>query len=1619
MTESLSKRPWLSRRSLIRLIVLMAIIQIGILAYLWTLLRPSRPQEIIAEATPAPHQLPTQSPRTDTDPTPVPATEPGETAVGPAMAATNYAQRALMVDEEQALDHLAHLASDDLEGRQPGTPGGQAAGEYIAASFAAYGLQPAGVNDTYYQTFTVPYGRITDLPVLTIISPQGETLTRAYDYRTDYRALTGGYIGAGEGEGPVVWLNECLHDDYAGLDMAGKIALCHYSRDPQIYRQAIEHQVGGLLLLDREGQISISRRPGYRETSWVPQTIPTYLISETVASDLLTSSRYTLDDLSLRFTPTPLSTTVRIAVAVEEQDEVKARNVLGVLPGSDPDHRDEIVVVGAHYDHLGREPDGAIMYGANDNASGVAILLEIARLWQTQGYQPARSILFAAWDGEEQGLLGSRHYAHDPTYALTHTIAMLNLDMVGAGDTLHIDGDGGGMIATQLQASAETYGVTTTLTFDGRSDHIAFYEVGVPAANLIWWPDAFYHTPDDTTEAIAPDKLKAVGVLSSHALAALAEGHIALEQAVERLRASILAGDRQAFLAGIDPYDPDLQASQLTWFDNLWSRELVQATSELSQMRIGDGEADIALTVAYKWADAARPTRSVSYDVRFVQRDDEWYFAGYELDSLSGSVVTVARFPDVPVGTSQLLSTTQDVYLSLAADLGFEPIAGTRFIYYSGDEAMRAIAQPAVNQPTPSIVSSAGLAEIAWGRPITPALVHLALNQMGLPPAEGDWLRQGLILHYEDGGPTEHFPVLAAAGVFTSLLDFPDLSGQPTTESNALRAYAWSATEYLLDHYGPEGLRALCAAWGRTNDPGQSFQDALRTPVDQFESAWRTERIIPLHADAEAIQATIAARVEAVLAGNEAGFLETVYPADPVLRAEERNWFRSLASDSSASYAASGEVIDWSPGSEETVVLLTTQATGPGGQHSQATYAARFVRDGGHWFYAGLPWTERASEHFLLKHQDHDTAWAECILALAEESYAQVTADLNGTPPLPQEIKIYDDEDTFRASVSPSLPPGTDGWTEPGEAIKLPLGDGSERTLQHVIAHELTHQVLSAQGLETDWLHEGIASFEAGRVIPFGSHWMAGRYLPVVQEAVRRYAEFPLYKMPAWEDVPADQAELYYAQSWSFVSAISEHSGLPGLRQFVAQSISSDDTAANLHAVLAVDPQAFRDDWRDHIYAARVPEELLSLAQRFDARRALAHIETLSSPEFAGRQAGTYGADLAAAYIAEQFTALGLQPHLQQFPISHTRLISVPTFTLLDNAGAVLHEFVHNDDFVERGGRGFAEGDLVWLSSDNLEGLHFGGAVVLREDVQDSAVYAAELQARGAGGLIIANGKNSEYLQTHHTRDTASDEATIPVFEITDATFDSLLVQLGMEYAELFTYPSPALPLGVGVRQSLTRLPVTTAHTVNVLGLWPGSDPEVADEVLLIGAHYDHIGQSPDGLYFPGANQNASGIGTMLEMARVWQSTGYRPARSVLFAAWGAEETDSAGVAHYLVDPAIPLTRTVGVIALDSVAGGRGFKLLFHGTREHDAPLVHRIDAAANRLDRRAWRRPGTGEGWHEPFNQADIPTLKLIWDRAEDDFYSLTDTADAIDLDRLATTGEILTLTTAWLAGR
>ena len=1654
------------------LIIALVLVQVAIGGCVCHVLRPSIPrQAAVDQELSQPESTSTASGLTSDSGVTLMAT--GETVEekeiqdavsGPLIPATDIGGLARAFDEEQAQEHIAYLASGELEGRQPGSPGGRAAGNYIAEHFAAYGLEPAGVEGTYYQTFTVPYGRITSLPRLDIMPPGEARSSNTYEYGVDYRALTGGYVGAGEGAGPVIWLNQCRHEDYDGLSMVGKIVLCRASSDPTVYREAIAHRVGGLLLLDRDRGSEPFRRGGYRETAWVPEPIPAYRISDRVGQDLLIGTDYTLDGLGLHFSATPLSTTVRMRVTTNEDDEVTARNVLGLLPGSDPVHAADTVVIGAHYDHLGPEPDGTIMNGANDNASGVGALLEIARVWQAEGFRPERSVLFAAWDGEEQGLLGSQHYTELPTQSITRTVSMLNLDMVGAGETLQIDGEGS--VAAQLAMGAETYGVTytSTSTVHGRSDHAPFVASGVPASMLIWWPDAYYHTTEDKISIIEPEKLKASGVLASHTLAAMAGGQVEIEHAVDRLQSSVAQRDREAFVAMLDPSDPDLRASQVAWFDDLWSRGLADISVQAEDIRFSEKEALVTLNMAPHWSDETAPERSVSYPAHFTEYDGTWRFSGPDLEEVADRGVTVAVLAGSSVDARDLLSTTRRVYVSLAADLGQRPVAGTRFIYYRDEEMLCAIARPASRTDVGWLVPSAELAQIAVGltaqESITPAVVSLVLTQMGLPPGEGEWLREGVFARYKVDAAAAYMPALVDADLPSPLLtsaaaQSPSQGGSATGRMSADRttaedevevppAHAWSATDYLLERYGTEGLRDLCVAWGRHGST-DAFEEALGITAEEFEAAWHDARIRPLQEVSAGIQAAIAQREAAVLEGDEDDFLSTVALSDSVLRAEERHLFAELTERSTGlrviSYSVAGNVVGWTPLADEAEVVLTTSVVVSGGHSSRVTHNARFVRELGHWRYAGWDWSNYASEHFLLRIGEEDPAWAEHVLTQAEEVYERVTADLLAQPPLPQQIKLYADEGQFRASIASPPLEGDSAWTAKGQSIRLWVNRGNDPSVREALACGLTQQVLLAQGVESDWIHAGVTALETDRLLPLGVHWGSVAREPLIREALGSRQMLDWSDLRAFDPLPVADQRLARAQSWSLVAKIVEDHGLRGLQRCIAEAVHTSDPESILRNALGVDSEAFLQEWKEGLQSPGAPDDLTALARRFDTDRALEHVEVLSSPECEGREAGSPGAQKAAAYIAEQFLVVGLEPfatpltgtlaptataaptawpgYYQQFPISYTHLMTIPALTLLDSAPGTRYAFGYRRDFVEVAGGGVGEGELVWLPGTDLEGLRFDGAVVVERNVDDPWRRACDLADHGASGLIVLAGWNSGDLETRgegHEGEGIGE--TIPVFGLSEDGTNALLETLGLTPEVLSSAPR-ALPLHRRARMVIPRAPVTTTQTANVLGVLPGSDSRLADEVLVLGAHYDHVGRLPGGQYFPGANRNASGVATMLEIGRLWQAAGYRPRRTVLFAAWGGEERDSAGVRHYLQDPISPLTRTVGVISLDSIADGDGFRLWFWGDGDEDGPLTHRLEASASQLDGEAWRKGSTDRGWHALFSNEMIPSVKLAWAESDELSYRLDDTADAIDPHRLANSGKIVALAISWLAGR
>ncbi len=446
------------------------------------------------------------------------ATAPGPGSTYSLASDPEYVAGAQMFDEQAALSSIELLAADTLQGRLVGTPGNLEAGDYVAARFAEYGLQPAGADGGYFQPFTSPVTLNVEQPVLTVTRAGGGGESHTYVAHYEYVPRIAGYLGSGEATGRVVWLGRGAPSDF-DASLTDQIVLCapiDAAQQAQVVEKAREYGVGGLLIIREDDGPYARSAYGTGELIDMPAFRVTYAITE----DLLAGSPYTLDDLAQLEAPTVLATSVHMKNAFE-RTEREARNVLGLLPGADAAKKDEIVIVGAHYDHAGVDPDGTIYNGANDNASGVAVMLEIARLWHAQGYRPARSVLFAAWDAEEQGLRGSSYYVSAPVCALDQTQGYMNLDMAGAGDRVFIYGADNAM-ADRFLLSAEALGITPQIEAQYLGDDLPFHDAGIPTGWCTLDADSlsslYVHRPEDDPQIIQPDSLRTVGTLSAHAL---------------------------------------------------------------------------------------------------------------------------------------------------------------------------------------------------------------------------------------------------------------------------------------------------------------------------------------------------------------------------------------------------------------------------------------------------------------------------------------------------------------------------------------------------------------------------------------------------------------------------------------------------------------------------------------------------------------------------------------------------------------------------------------------------------------------------------------------------------------------------------------------------------------------------------------------------------------------------------------------------------------------------------------------------------------------------------------------------------------------------------------------
>lgn len=431
--------------------------------------------------------------------------------------------------------HMAYLASDDLEGREAGTPGYDLAADYVAAEFEKIGIAPAGDNGTYFQEITFRRSvRASEGRALEVKDASGTPLALTENVNAViYNSLRGPETKA---EGPAVFVGfgidapDIGRDDFAGLDLNGKVAVMLngtpkgiQSEERAFYgsrksKNLSDRGAVGVVTIETptsRGIYSFQRllaegRLEGASLSWLQADGSAY----SNAPNLLASAGVSLEGAPLLFAGAPASWDDVIAAAEAEggavpsfdlplsisitqrsvHDQVRSSNVVGMIEGTDPELKDEVIVISAHLDHIGISKtieEDTINNGALDNASGIATMLDAARMLKN-GPPLKRSVVFIALTAEEKGLLGAQYFAMNPSVSGT-LVANVNLDMpiltYDFTDVV-VYGAPRSTIAPSVEIAAAEMNLVLSPDpspdqgFFTRSDHFRFVEAGIPSVYL-------------------------------------------------------------------------------------------------------------------------------------------------------------------------------------------------------------------------------------------------------------------------------------------------------------------------------------------------------------------------------------------------------------------------------------------------------------------------------------------------------------------------------------------------------------------------------------------------------------------------------------------------------------------------------------------------------------------------------------------------------------------------------------------------------------------------------------------------------------------------------------------------------------------------------------------------------------------------------------------------------------------------------------------------------------------------------------------------------------------------------------------------------------------------------
>jgi len=434
---------------------------------------------------------------------------------------------------QELKDHVYYLASDSLKGRKPGTEGGRLAAEYIRDQFRASKITLIGEDGFQYFSVTtsVEPGELNALSFNGIAVEDGfKPMPFSSNAQLEAKVVFVGY-------GIDMEVDSIKWNDYENLDVEGKWVMVlrgdpepdndtsifiSFGNDRDKVLTARDNKAAGIIFVNGENMSKEDKLAGTTFSRVTASAgLPAINITRAVADSILVNRTIVELEKEIIEGKKTIGFTVSTKVNAKtdlHRVEVNTQNIVALIEGSDPELKNEFIVIGGHYDHLGmgghgsgsRNPDTiAVHNGADDNASGIAAIIELAEKLASEKDKLRRSVILMAFGAEEMGLLGSQFFTNEPLVDLKDIVVMVNFDMIGRLDpdkrSLMIAGTG---TAEQMEDLLKKHEENSELGFShspegyGASDHASFYGAGIPVMFFFTGAHEDYHTPLDDADML-------------------------------------------------------------------------------------------------------------------------------------------------------------------------------------------------------------------------------------------------------------------------------------------------------------------------------------------------------------------------------------------------------------------------------------------------------------------------------------------------------------------------------------------------------------------------------------------------------------------------------------------------------------------------------------------------------------------------------------------------------------------------------------------------------------------------------------------------------------------------------------------------------------------------------------------------------------------------------------------------------------------------------------------------------------------------------------------------------------------------------------------------------------